>query len=131
LPEGVVSGEALVRDFLGKFGGVALHKLELAILCRGEVLMILVSIFDHLVTDLNADQNLIVIENLREELCRTHAGFNDGNLFVRFFQLSVDLLEQSNLVAEQLEHAGSCLLLNVNDIPPDAGVAVFPDLLER
>ena len=116
-----------IQDHVVQLASITLLEFDLTVLVLAEVGVNLKSEVDHLLADLDADEHVVVIEYLGEQLSSAHADLDDGHLVVGLFDLSQHALEELDLVLEQLTHAGVLGLLGVNGVSPDEWRHFFPN----
>lgn len=127
VPELVILAVDVFSDHFVQFTGIAKLKPNFSVLVFAQVAMNLVCEVDHLLTDFDADEHVVVVDNFREKLSGTHAHLDYGYFVVVFLDVNKYLLEKSHFLLEQFAHTGIFGLLGVDGVTPDKWRNFLPD----
>lgn len=83
----------LLKENLVKFDSVSKYKSDFSVFELFKVVVDLVGKVDHLLTDLNSDNHVVVIDDLGLKFSSTHADLNESHLLVILLDIDKSLLE--------------------------------------
>ena len=115
------------QENLVKLDSISKLKSDFAVLQLSKVLMNLVGEVDHLLTDLNTNNHVVVVDNLSLKLSSSHANLDESNFSIILFDFGEGFLEESDLISEKLTHDGVLGGIGVNSITPYERRDLFPD----
>lgn len=89
--------------------------------------MDLVSEIDHLLTDLNTNKHIVVINYFRKELSGTHAYFNDSTRVEVLSYFGLHLFKELDFLSKEFSHASVGCFLGIDGVSPNQRGQFLPN----